>query len=339
MAQKSNTDRAGSDAGPGQGEPLAIAASVAWVIGATFVFWLTWPDPAPADGFATAWFVLVALAIILPAALIWVAVVSARAVRNLRHELFQTQTSIDRLSDMLASRSAAKEPAAPRSVVPKAPPPPEPAPAPPTPPLAEAPQDAPVSQFASRREVSRLIVPRAAPQVPADQPALAFDTPSEAARPPIARPDLVKALHFPNDENDTDGFAALRRALRDRDARKLVQASQDVLTLLSQEGIYMDDLRPAPVSADLWRRFADGERGRSVDQLGGIRDQNYLSQISRRTREDAIFRDAVHHFLRCYDQFLVTFAEDATDTDLLALAETRTSRAFMLLARTTGTFD
>ncbi|MFT6944564.1 MAG: hypothetical protein ACJAUW_001137, partial [Yoonia sp.] len=27
------------------------------------------------------------------------------------------------------------------------------------------------------------------------------------------------------------------------------------------------------------------------------------------------------------------------DTDLLELAETRTSRAFMLLARTTGTFD
>ncbi|KQI71635.1 hypothetical protein AN191_11645 [Loktanella sp. 5RATIMAR09] len=333
MAQKPNTDRAGSDAGLGQGEPLAIAASVAWVIAATFLFWLTWPDPAPADGFATAWFVLVALAIILPAALIWVAVASARAVRNLRHELFQAQTSIDRLADMLASKTAAKVPAAARPAVPKSPPPPETAAAP------QVPQDPPASQFASRREVSRLIVPRAAPQMPADQPALALDTPSEVARQPIARPDLVKALHFPNDENDTDGFGALRRALRDRDARKLVQASQDVLTLLSQDGIYMDDLRPAPVSADIWRRFAKGERGRSVEQLGGIRDQTHLSQLSRRTREDAIFRDAVHHFLRCYDQFLVTFAEDATDTDLLALAETRTSRAFMLLARTTGTFD
>ncbi len=339
MAQQSNTDRASADAGLAQGEPLAIAASVAWIVIATFLFWLTWPNPAPAEGFATAWFVLVGLAIILPAALIWVAVASARAVRNLRHELFQTQTSIDRLADMLASKSAAKEAPAPRPAVPAAPPPPEPAPEPKAPPPAEAPQDAPVSQFASRREVSRLIVPRAAPQMPADQPALAFDTPPEDIRPPIARPDLIKALHFPNDENDTDGFAALRRALRDRDARKLVQASQDVLTLLSQDGIYMDDLHPAPVGADLWRRFARGERGKSVDQLGGIRDQTYLSVISRRTREDAIFRDAVHHFLRCYDQFLVSFEEDATDTDLLTLAETRTSRAFMLLARTTGTFD
>ncbi|WP_342069021.1 hypothetical protein [Yoonia algicola] len=330
MAQQPNTDRTGADAGLARNDALAIAASAVWVVIAAFLFWLTWPDPAPAEGFATAWFVVVVLAIILPAALIWVAVASARALRNLRQELFQTQTSIDRLADMLSTKSAVTEAPATRAALPAAPPPAESTP---------APQATPVSQFASRREVSRLIVPRAAPQMPADQPALAFETPPEDIRPPIARPDLIKALHFPNDENDTDGFSALRRALRDRDARKLVQASQDVLTLLSQDGIYMDDLHPAPVSADLWRRFAKGERGKSVDQLGGIRDQAYLSAISRRTREDAIFRDAVHHFLRCYDQFLVTFEDDATDTDLLALAETRTSRAFMLLARTTGTFD
>ena len=32
------------------------------------------------------------------------------------------------------------------------------------------------------------------------------------------------------------------RTARDRNASQLVQASQDVLTLLSQDGIYMDDL-------------------------------------------------------------------------------------------------
>ncbi len=150
---------------------------------------------------------------------------------------------------------------------------------------------------------------------------------------------FIKALNFPNDENDADGFAALRRALRDRTARRLVQASQDVLTLLSQDGIYMDDLRPDPVSADLWRRFASGERGVDVDRLGAIREQAPLSLASLRMREDTIFRDAVHHFLRRFDEMLVTFEDTGTDTDLLALAETRTARAFMLLARATGTFD
>lgn len=329
MAQHPNSERVNTEpiSGGGTlttGETWAIAASVVWIFVAAFVFWMTWPDPAPAQGFALAWFIVVALAVVLPAVLVWVAVASSHAVRNLRRELFQAHTSIDRLAAMLAKKPDEKAAFA--------------APQPPQIPPAPPPNDASPSRFESKRAVSRLITPRAAPQMPADQPALALDTPDDIG-PPIARPDLIKALHFPDDENDTEGFAALRRALRDRGARKLVQASQDVLTLMSQDGVYMDDLTPAPISADVWRRFARGARGKSVDQLGGIHDQTYLSAISRRAREDAIFRDVVHHFLRQFDQFLVTFEEGATDTDLLALADTRTSRAFMVLARTTGTFD
>jgi hypothetical protein len=196
-----------------------------------------------------------------------------------------------------------------------------------------------VSGFTSRREVSRLIVPRAAPQAPDDQPTLALGPTSDDMAPPLDRFDLIRALNFPNDEHDSDGFAALRRALRDRNARKLVQASQDVLTLLSQDGIYMDDLRSDPISVDMWRRFANGERGRMVGALGAVHDPLSLAAAAGRMREDTIFRDSVHHFLRCFDQMLVAFTDQATDTDLLALAETRTARSFMLLGRATGTFD
>ena len=45
---------------------------------------------------------------------------------------------------------------------------------------------------------------------------------------------------------------------------RLIRSAQDVLTLLSQEGIYMDDLRPEMTHPDHWRRFATGERGRGV---------------------------------------------------------------------------
>jgi hypothetical protein len=45
------------------------------------------------------------------------------------------------------------------------------------------------------------------------------------------------------------------------------------------------------------------------------------------------------HFLRKYDQMLVAFEAQASDEDIAALAETRTSRAFMLLGRVTGPFD
>ena len=370
MAQHPQTDRPPVADDQTQVHVLTVALAVPWLIVSSVIFWLAWPDADYNDGFAAGRLFLVLIAILVPVGLIYVAVASAWALVDLRQGLVRTRAEVDRIADLQAAQSAlirthaaqlaeatapaqagpelaapeqaapeqaAQEQAAPEQAVPAQAAPEEPAPQ--EPPTAQtATPEPPVSGFASRREVSRLIVPRAAPQAPADQPALALETPEETT-PPIAGPDLIKALDFPDDENDTEGFAALRRALRDRGARKLVQASQDVLTLLSQDGIYMDDLRPESAGADLWRRFASGERGRSLDRLGSIKDQAYLSVISRRAREDAIFRDSVHHFLRCFDQLLVTFEQNATDTDLLELAETRTSRAFMLLGRATGVFD
>jgi len=51
------------------------------------------------------------------------------------------------------------------------------------------------------------------------------------------------------------------------------------------------------------------------------------------------FRDAVHHFLRRFDQTFARFESHASDQDIAALSDTRTARAFMLLGRVTGTFD
>jgi len=149
----------------------------------------------------------------------------------------------------------------------------------------------------------------------------------------------VRALNFPDTEQDEVGFAALRRALKDRTAKQLIQASQDVLTLLSQDGIYMDDLRPDRARPEFWRRFARGERGKAVAALGGVRDRSSLALTAGRMREDTIFRDAAHHFLRKFDQMLEQFEAEANDEEIAALSETRTARAFMLLGRVTGSFD
>jgi len=118
-----------------------------------------------------------------------------------------------------------------------------------------------------------------------------------------------------------------------------VQASQDVLTLLSQDGIYMDDLNPDRSRPELWRRFAQGERGRVIGALGGVRDRTSLALTAARMREDPIFRDAAHHFLRNFDRMLTSFELVASDAELIELADTRTARAFMLLGRVTGAFD
>ena len=112
-----------------------------------------------------------------------------------------------------------------------------------------------------------------------------------------------------------------------------------MLTLLSQDGIYMDDLRPDAARTDVWRRFAEGDRGRAIAPLGGIRDRSSLALTAARMKQDPIFRDAAHHFLRLFDRTFARFAPLASDAEVSEFANTRTSRAFMLLGRVAGTFD
>jgi hypothetical protein len=101
----------------------------------------------------------------------------------------------------------------------------------------------------------------------------------------------------------------------------------------------MDDLKPEMARPDLWRRFAGGERGRTIAALGGIRDRSSLALTASRMREDTVFRDAAHHFLRTFDKTVAIFEPNASDAELAELSDTRTARAFMLFGRVTGVFD
>jgi hypothetical protein len=101
----------------------------------------------------------------------------------------------------------------------------------------------------------------------------------------------------------------------------------------------MDDLTPDMARPELWRRFAAGERGRAVAALGGVRDRSSLALTAARMKQDPIFRDAAHHFLRLYDRMFTQFAQTASDAEISQMSDTRTARAFMLLGRVAGTFD
>ncbi|SFR97296.1 hypothetical protein [Yoonia litorea] len=322
MALNTGQSRPNDTASLSGGEKVALAACVAWLLFVVIYFWRL----LTAEMVVTGLWLAFATAAFMPLLFVWLVLSNARAARMTRDEMFRLQSALDDLRQIQLAQQAEK---------------PSHATAEPNRPAEQAAPvrtEAPTAKFATRREVSRLITPRAAPQSPADQPTLALDVPEDAPQP-LAGPDLIRALNFPDDERDTEGFAALRRALRDRQARRLVQASQDVLTLLSQDGVYTDDFNPDPVAPDLWRQFAKGDRGKDVDRLGAIRDRDALAIAAARMREDTIFRDTVHHFLRRFDEMLVTFEAQATDTDLIALSNTRTARAFMLLARASGTFD
>lgn len=159
---------------------------------------------------------------------------------------------------------------------------------------------------------------------------------TDAILPPA---DLIRALNFPENEDDTDGFHSLRLALSDPRVAPLIRAAQDVLTRLAQEGIYMDDLKPDRARPEFWRAFAQGTRGAMIAPLGGIRDRSCLAITSGRMRSDPEFRASAHLFLREFDRVFSIFSQDADDSQITAIAETRSARAFMLVGRVTGVFS
>ncbi|MDD7971813.1 hypothetical protein [Roseinatronobacter alkalisoli] len=183
--------------------------------------------------------------------------------------------------------------------------------------------------------------PRSATSAGSDdaQPLLALGGMAQAQADAPTAAELIRALHFPEDENDTDGFDALRKALSDTRSAPLVRAAQDVLTRLAQEGIYMDDLRPDRARPEFWRAFANGTRGALIAPLGGIRDRSCLALTSGRMRSDPDFRQAVHLFLREFDKVFSEFEKQADDAQIVAMSDTRSARAFMLLGRVSGIFS
>ena len=306
-------------------EMVASILSVMWLV-AVAAYILVAPE-----GVGTLGLVMTLMMVFLPIAVIWVAVTTLRSVQELRTEAARLQSTVENMRATWVQSQVQP------SVEKK---------------LDEIERstrstETTLATFTSRRDVTltqasadhkaALVAPGRAGGD--DQPALALGTPAEDLRPPLSVADFIRALQFPETPEDKEGFRALRMALEDRKVAKLIRAAQDVLTLLAQEGIYMDDLKPERARPEIWRAFAEGARGGAVSGLGGIRDRSSLALTAGRMREDPIFRDAAHHFLRTFDRTFAEFEANATDSELADLADTRTARAFMLCGRATGTFD
>lgn len=317
-------------------EVTAAALSVVWV--AAVVGYVVGSPRNSGEGILG--LVMTLLVVFLPLALIWVTLSTLRSVRALRQEAGRLQAAVDAmrnayvLSQQQGAAGGILKPALDRKLDEIA--------------AAQRQTETVLASFSTRRDLAltvasadhkaALVAPR--PALPGeDQPTLALGTPAEALQPPLSVADFIRAVQFPENPDDKDGFRALRLALEDHAVARLIRAAQDVLTLLSQEGIYMDDLKPDRARPEIWRRFAAGERGRALAGLGGIRDRSSLALTAGRMREDPVFRDAAHHFMRTFDKTFAEFAPNASDPELADLAETRTARAFMLFGRVTGTFD
>ncbi len=332
--------REGPPARAGAAEIVAVVLSVLWVAGVGLYF-LFAGRPGGPEVDRTA-FVMTLIAIFMPVAMIWVGAAAARSGRVMREESARLQAAIDAIRQSYVSQ-AFPGPAGMKPTVEQK--------------LEEIARTArktetALTTFTSIRQPAE---PRLSPVGPAparagtgegegdagatDQGTLALGTPAEElAAEPVSTADFLRALNFPENADDREGFRALRRALHVRVTAQLVTAAQEVLRLLAEDGIYMDDLSADRARPEIWRRFAKGERGRVVAGLGGVRDRSSLALAAGRMRQDPAFRDAVHHFLRRFDDMLIGFEPVASDAELAQLGETRTARAFMLMGRVTGIF-
>ncbi|WP_078059013.1 hypothetical protein [Tropicimonas marinistellae] len=345
-SEQGSNGRASARGGMDATDVIALVLSALWLLG-TGLFFLVLPEASPADQAVNdpVRFLMMVLAAVLPVAMIWVAATAAKSARHMREESRRLNASIDAVRLAQASHAETRPDGL-------------------RPPLeqkldelvrVQKKTEAALAHLTSvnaraataahdAAAVSARPALGAAESTPAEkpepeQPSLALGTTAEHLAEPLSAADFIKALNFPEDTQDKDGFRALRLALKDRTASPLVRSAQDVLTLLAEDGIYMDDLSPDRARPEIWRKFAAGDRGRTIASLGGIRDRSSLALTAGRMRQDPVFRDCAHHFLRRFDSTFATFEKGADDAEIAAFADTRSARAFMLIGRVSGTFD
>lgn len=314
-------------------EVIALVLSALWLVAVTIFFFVA-GGSGDGDTSDPLRGLMVILAVFMPIALIWIACIASNNARVMREESARLQGALDAMRQAYVAERQSQGTAIKPSVEKK------------LDEIARAQREtgAALATFTSIRHPPSAAqearpISSSTPPAPPEQASLELPLRAGMKAEPVSIEDFVNALNFPETPDDSEGFRALRRAMQDRRAAELIQASQDVLTLLSQEGIYMDDMKPDRARPELWRRFAQGERGRTVAALGGIRDRSGIALTAARMRQDHIFRDTVHHFLRKFDHTFTEFEKHATDAEIVALADTRTARAFMLLGRVAGTFD
>jgi len=300
---------------------VGLALTAAWLL-LVLLFWLLGPTgTTEPSGLGR---LVRVMGLVLPLALIWVGVSLGRSIEILRAEAADLRQQLGRPAGQDGhGRDAARAPMpapAPRPAAPSSVP---------APPAAPPPAPAAPSALATR--------PRPGDQ---RQTAMRFE-PGQAqaqAPAPIDVTTLIRALNFPDGPDDHEAIDALRQALRDPDLSRVLRSAQDVVTLLAGHDVYMDMLPPNPASAAVWRRFAEGQRGSGVAGLGGIHDREALETVAQMMRQDEIFRDTAHHFLRHFDGLLARLVPELDELQIAVLADSRSARAFMLLGRVAGSF-
>lgn len=197
-------------------EVAGIALSLLWLLGCgLFFLFMPASDALAGEGATGALgFLITILAMFMPVGMILVATIAARASRVMREESQRLQAAIDAIRQSYLTqaqgRALVNEPSVARKLDEIA--------------AATRKTETELAKFTSTRPQATPLRPK--PAAPArntteHQGDLPLGTPAEEIGPPLSREDFIRALNFPETAEDEVGFAALRKALRDRQAAQL----------------------------------------------------------------------------------------------------------------------
>jgi len=317
---------------------IALALTLIWILGGVIMYF-AYPNiirELSRDQSLTA---LVLVGLLLPIILLWMAALIAKSLLTMRRETNDMRASVEKMRKTLQVQVAEESETRDRWIQSQ---------------LAQITAmtkqtDHRLSVLAESTLAKRDETPaprnttalshKASETIDENQADLPLPSDKKLSNAPVTIRELIKALNFPDNENDVEGFQAMRRAKNDHTTSKLMLEAQNILTMLSQDGIYVDDLRVEKPSASAWRSFAKGVRGGDVSALGMVRDRTALTLANTRLKHDTQFRETAHTFLTQFDAVLREFEKTAENTELTAMGETRSALAFMLLGRISGAFN
>ena len=144
---------------------------------------------------------------------------------------------------------------------------------------------------------------------------------------------LLKALNFPNDVNDEIGFKALKLAKKHKKTKELLLSAEDVMTLFSKKGVYLDDHKFSPLNNKNWVEFLSDENINQKKLLVCLGHEKLIEILNKEDINDTIFRDTMLTFLRRFDQFIRHRYLSAHEDQLSQLAFTRSGKAFILIGK------
>jgi hypothetical protein len=317
---------------------IAIILTTTWVLGIGIIFYL-YPDSARQISYDQNLTALIAVGLFLPLILIWIAAVLSRSLSAMQNETVALRKSVEQMNKTLEVQIVEESETRDRWIQSQ---------------LAQITAhtkqtDSHVSELADKalEDRGKMRLPRNTTAMPGKsgltkdtaQANLPLPDDKDTSDEPITIRELIKALNFPDNAKDTEGFRVLQRAFNDHNTSKLLHSAQDVLTMLSEDGIYMDDMRIDKPAPSAWRSFAKGARGKEIAGLGMVRDRTALALATTRLKNDSKFRETVHGFLTQFDTILTEFERAAEDGELTQMGKTRSAVAFMLLGRISGAFD